>query len=207
MLPARALVALLLFPACAPTTIGGDDSGADAAADSGGADDPTADEVAQAADDDRVRALTDLPEGDVPCDEPFLVRIDWTVDGDTFYATREDDGTDVKVRIIGVDTPEVEHDTPAECYGDEAWAFARAQLEGNLAWLTFDAECVDAYDRTLAYVIRGEGEEGFFDRVLARQGYATEMTIEPNDTYADAIRADVRAARDEGLGLWGACNR
>lgn len=205
MLQAWALVALLPLSACAPTVVDdGDtaDTGTDTAT-----DDPTADEAAQAADDERVRALTDLPEGNARCAEPVLVRVDWTVDGDTFYATREDDGERVKVRIIGVDTPEVEHETPAECYGDEAWDFARAQLEGNLAWLTFDAECLDVYDRTLAYVIRGDGAEGFFDRVLARQGYATELTIEPNDTYADDIRADERAARDEGLGLWGACNR
>lgn len=160
-----------------------------------------------AADDARVRALTGLPEGEVACAEPQLVRVDFTVDGDTFYAVPDGGGERVKVRVIGVDTPEVAHDDPAECYGDAAWDWARGELEGRLVWLTYDAECFDIYDRTLAYVFRDTTEAGFFDRALARNGYATELTIAPNDTYAQDIRADVRAAREEHLGMWSACAR
>ncbi len=162
---------------------------------------------ALAADDARVRALTDLPEGDNPCAEPQLVRILETVDGDTFHALPEGETRYFSVRVIGIDTPEVEHDDPAECYGNEAWAWAEAQLGGRLAWLTFDGECLDDFDRTLAYVIRGNDEADFFNRALARNGYARPFPFPLTDTYEDEIAADARAARDEGAGLWSACER
>jgi micrococcal nuclease len=166
------------------------------------------DTAALAADDARVRALTGLPEGDVACAEPILGRVrERTVDGDTLYVQPEAGGDAIDVRVIGVDAPEIEHEDPAECYGNEAWEWATEQLGGKLVWLTFDADCLDPYDRTLAYVFRGDDDAGFFNRALARNGYAVPLEIAPDDTYADEIAADARAARDEGAGLWGACDR
>lgn len=160
----------------------------------------------QAADDARVRALTGLPEGGAPCMAPLLVRVTEVVDGDTFWSAREDDGSSLKIRMIGVDTPEVAHpDSPEECYGNDAWRRSIEALEGNLVWLTFDAECLDVYDRTLAYVFRDATEEGFWERNLARNGFAEELTIPPNDTFADLFEDDVRAAQSEGLGMWSSC--
>ncbi len=198
-----ALVFALEF-ACVPMERDGEDVPDTAETDT----DVPEDTSAQAEDDARVRALTGLPEGDSACAAPILGRVeDRTVDGDTFYLHPEDGGASIKVRVIGVDTPETAHDDPAECYGDEAWDWATEQLGGRLVWLTFDAECLDYYDRSLAYVFRGEDEAGFFNRALARNGYATPLTIAPNDTFEDAIAADALAARNAGLGLWAACDR
>ena len=91
--------------------------------------------------------------------------------------------------------------------GDDAFAHTAGALDGRLVWLTFDAECLDVYDRTLAYVFRDSDEAGFFNRSLLRGGYGTTLTIEPNDTYAELFAADSRAARDEDAGLWAACDR
>lgn len=165
------------------------------------------DAAALAEDDARVRALTDIPEGSTPCAEPQLVRVLETVDGDTFHALPEGEDRYFSVRVIGVDTPEVEHDDPAECFGNEAWDWAEQRLGGRLAWLTFDGECLDDYDRTLAYVFRSNDEDGFFNRALVRNGYATPLPFPLTDTYEDEIAADARAARDEGAGLWSACAR
>ena len=164
---------------------------------------------ARAADDARVRALDGaaLPVGPDPCAPPLLVRVDYAVDGDTFYATPADGSPRVKVRLIGIDTPEIEHDDPAECFGDEAHLYTHTELRGRLAWLTFDRDCTDVYDRTLAYVSRDLGEDGFFNRRLARAGYATHLEVAPNTTFADVILADERAARAERAGLWGGCAR
>lgn len=161
---------------------------------------------AAAADDARVRALTNWPEGNNPCREPILVRLAYITDGDTVYAHPDIPGDGFSVRLIGIDTPEIEHNgDPADCYGPEATAFASDQMKEKLAWLTFDAECFDYYDRTLAYVIRGEGEEGFINRVIARQGYAEQLTVEPNSTFADDFADDVSAAKADNLGIWKEC--
>jgi micrococcal nuclease len=159
-----------------------------------------------AVDDARVRALSGLPQGPNPCGEPFIVRVTDVVDGDTFWSSRDDGGGSVKVRMIGIDTPEISHNgDPADCWANEAWAHSREGLVGKLVWLTFDGECLDYYDRSLAYVFRDNTESGFWNRNLARQGFATVYTFNNNDTYAGDIEDDARAAREEGLGLWSNC--
>ena len=167
-------------------------------------DDTAVADDAGADDDARVRALGGLPEGDSPAAPPLLVRVEFAVDGDTFWSTPDEGGADVKVRMIGIDTPEIAHEDPAECWADEAWT-ETASIEGRLVWLTYDADPFDDYDRTLAYVFRDATEDGFWNRRLARRGFATEMSIAPNTSYAAEIAADIDAARAEDAGLWGNC--
>lgn len=186
------------------------EAGADTGADTGpvDTDDSDSDFEEQAADDARVRDIVDVNEGQYPARDPMLVRVAYISDGDTVYVHPDDGSEGFSVRFIGVDTPEIAHESdPAECYGDEAAAFTLAELKDNLAWLGFDIEYRDQYDRVLAYVTRGEGASGFHNRVLARQGYASQLTVEPNSTFAGEIAADVRAAQDEGLGMWASCTR
>lgn len=189
------------------TTKGDTSAPADDTAEESAGDTTPEDTAAPGADDDEVRALTDLPTGDDPCAEPMLVRVDYTVDGDTFYATPDGGGANVKVRMIGMDTPEVAHDDPAECYGNDAWTWTAEHLEGRLAWLTFDADCLDDYGRSLAYVIRGtDSADGFINRALLRHGYATTLTIRPNDSFEQVFAQDEEDARQAGEGLWSACD-
>lgn len=188
-----------------PTAFHGDDTAPDTDTDADTDADSDTDSDDIAADDAAVRALTDLPAGDNPSFEPLLVRIDYVVDGDTFYCTPDGTTDSVKVRMIGIDTPEIAHDDPAECYGNEAWAFTGGELTDRLAWLTADAEALDDYDRTLAYVIRDDTEAGFFNRLLAREGYAEPLSIAPNTSYAAEIQEDTDAAQAEGAGQWSAC--
>ncbi|MEN9786434.1 MAG: hypothetical protein RLZZ299_1698 [Pseudomonadota bacterium] len=193
----------LLLPLVACTAPAQTDDSAQAA--------PPVDTAAEAlaADDAAIRALdpASLPAGAAPCAPVELVRVVRAVDGDTIYVAPDGGRTTRKVRLIGVDTPEIAHDDPAECWGDEAWAYTEQALEGRLAWLTYDAECVDRYDRVLAYVHRGTGEDGFYNRRLIREGQATALAVRPNTTFEAMLDADERAARGADRGLWGGCAR
>ena len=162
---------------------------------------------ALAADDAAIRALDGavLPAGANPCAPVERVRVYRVVDGDTLYVTPDGGGTTRKVRLIGVDTPEIAHDDPAECWGDEAWSYTERALEGRLAWLTYDAECTDRYDRVLAYLHRGADADGFYNRRLVRDGQATAFPVRPNTAFQTAFESDERAARDADRGLWGRC--
>ncbi|HEY8426969.1 MAG TPA: thermonuclease family protein [Sandaracinaceae bacterium] len=158
-------------------------------------------------DDERVRSLdpSRLPAGDHPCREPVLARVYEVNDGDTFEALGEGVVLDARVRIIGVDTPEVAHPgEPGDCYGNEARAFT-SQLTGHLVWLSFDNTCLDPYDRLLAYVHVGSGDGDFWQRQLLRRGYATVLTVGDNRTFAPTFEADEAAAESAGAGLWSAC--
>lgn len=124
------------------------------------------------------------------------------VDGDTVIARVG--GQELRVRLIGIDTPEtVAPDQPVECYGPAASAFTHRRLEGRDVELEFDVEGLDRYGRTLAYVWLG-GE--LFNETLVREGYAVVTTFPPDVRYVDRFVAAQRAAREQHLGLWGACS-
>jgi micrococcal nuclease len=121
------------------------------------------------------------------------------VDGDTFLATVR--GRRERVRIIGVDTPEsVDPNRPDEPFGEEASNFAKHHLTGETVRMAGDAEPRDRYGRMLAYVWLADGT--FWNALLAAEGYAQQLTIPPNVTYADLFRRLVREARREDRGLW-----
>ena len=126
------------------------------------------------------------------------------VDGDTVIAEVAD--RTERVRLIGIDTPEVAGGfLPAECYGEEASAFTKSLLPpGTEVRLTRDTEARDRYDRLLAYIHRA-GDGLFVNLEIAANGYAEALIIEPNTTHAGAFYAAAAAARDQGWGLWGAC--
>ncbi len=129
-------------------------------------------------------------------------RVTRVVDGDTVEARV--DGATEDVRYIGVDTPEsVKPDTPVECYALEASHFNERLVEGEAVRLEFDAERRDPYGRLLAYVYLGDR---FVNAELVRRGYATTLTIPPNDRFADLFDRLEREASAAGRGLWGACD-
>jgi micrococcal nuclease len=72
-------------------------------------------------------------------------------DGDTLDVRLE--GCTVRVRSIGVNTPETSHPSKgAELFGKEAKEATQRLLEGQTVRLERDAEQYDRYGRLLAYV-------------------------------------------------------
>jgi len=124
------------------------------------------------------------------------------VDGDTLWVEDR-----VKVRLIGIDTPETKHPSKAvECFGEQAAGFLRELLPlGTDVRLVFDVEREDRYGRTLAYMYR-VSDGLFVNADLVRQGYAQAYTVPPNVAHVDEFRALQAEARDAGRGLWSACN-
>lgn len=123
------------------------------------------------------------------------------VDGDTLVV-----GGDVRVRLIGIDTPEV-HDprTPVECFGREASRRMEQILPpGTAIRLEYDVERTDRYGRTLAYVYRA-ADDLFVNVALVRDGYAVVATYPPDVAHVDEIRDAERSAREANRGLWAAC--
>src|SRR5262249_7863601 len=97
------------------------------------------------------------------------------IDGDTVDV--ELDGQTVRVRLIGIDTPEtVDPRKPVECFGREASAKAHELLDGQTVFLEDDPsqDNVDRYGRTLRYMWLSDG--GLFNLEMIAQGYAFEYT-------------------------------
>jgi micrococcal nuclease len=122
-------------------------------------------------------------------------------DGDTIHVTYQ--GQDERVRLIGIDTPEVPwYGGRGECFGVEAGLFARNRLSGRSVRLAFDHDRRDRYGRLLAYVYLGRE---LFNLTLVRLGYARADPVPPDTRMAPQLAQSEAQARMAWRGLWSAC--
>lgn len=122
-------------------------------------------------------SCTAIPDGG----ESQRARIVRVVDGDTIVV--DYDGTDHRVRLLNVDTPEtVQPGQPVQCLGPEATAFLRDRLPvGAPVVLRFDEERLDRYDRELAGVF--DAEDALVNAKIARAGLGVAVLYEPNRRF------------------------
>lgn len=129
-------------------------------------------------------------------DSPYSIdTVSRVIDGDTFETASGD-----KVRLIGVNTPEISG--KAEYYGQEASAYAKERLLNKQVVLFQDAGNTDRYGRLLRYVFIAP-EPVMFNETLVKEGYANTMTVAPNVAFAEHFASLEREARSAGAGLWG----
>jgi len=131
-----------------------------------------------------------------PNPEYQFVLVKRVIDGDTIELDNR-----IKVRYIGIDTPETKHPRkPVQYFGKEA-SEANKKLVGNKrVRLEYDVQHLDKYGRTLAYVYLEDGT--FVNAWLVENGFARVSTYPPNVKYQDKFIELERKARDVQKGLW-----
>jgi micrococcal nuclease len=139
-----------------------------------------------------------VPSGVGQSDQDATVTVTRVVDGDTIDISPSVEGRS-RVRLIGMDTPEVHFGT--QPYGPEASAFAKQVLSGEEVRLELDVQKIDPYGRLLAYVYLPDGQ--MFNETLLEEGYAQVATFPPNVKYVDRFLEAQREARAANRGLWG----
>ncbi len=122
-------------------------------------------------------------------------------------------GVSERVRLLGIDAPEVERDDHAgECWASEATRRARALLpDGAAVSVVADPGQGerDRHGRLLGHVYPGAGGgpvsgEGSVNLALVEAGAARVYVYRGSPfTGADRFRAAERQARDGDRGLWG----
>jgi micrococcal nuclease len=100
------------------------------------------------------------------------------VDGDTLDVV-DDNGVKHRIRLIGVDTPEVvKPNTPEQPFGREASDFTKQVIAqaGNRVRVAFDGDQIDQYGRNLAmiYLQTAQGEV-WLNELLIREGLAKAL--------------------------------
>lgn len=117
-------------------------------------------------------------------------------DGDTLLLS---DGR--KIRLLGINTPEVEHsDKAAQAGGDAARKWLTQQLLKKRVRLEFDQEKRDKYKRHLAHIFTEQ--ELHINRELVRLGYASINIFPPNLNYIAELLAAEQEAEVSQLGIW-----
>jgi micrococcal nuclease len=126
------------------------------------------------------------------------------IDGDTIDVVIR--GRDERVRMLGIDTPEIHLDgAPPECFGPEAAAFTASLLpRGTRVRLERDVVGRDHYGRLLAHIYR-LADGLLVNEAILRAGYAQPLTIAPNEVFAERYVAATVAAEADDLGLWATC--
>lgn len=153
----------------------------------------------------------DLIKGNIIKKEKTEGSLISVVDGDTLIVNLN--GENIKVRLIGVDTPESVNPDESlnNIYGELASAHTKELLEDiDTLYLSFDDEIEDEYGRCLAYVwlddIKNDNTDSIKDHMLnamiLRDGYANPLTVEPNTKYTYSFSKISRDARSNNKGLW-----
>jgi micrococcal nuclease len=120
------------------------------------------------------------------------------VDGDTIKVRVG--GTTERVRVIGIDTPEL---AQRECYAQQAASRMQSLVQSKKVRLVRDRtqDDRDRYGRLLRHVQLTDGRQ--VARVLIAGGFGEEYTYDRAYAGQAAYRAAERAARDAGKGIWG----
>ena len=104
------------------------------------------------------------------------------------------------VRLIGIDTPEMNYDFGVpQPFAEEARGFCRRLVLNKTVSLEFDEVKRDKYGRALAYVFVGDT---FANAELVKAGLAKAYHIPPNDRYKTNFGRLERNAKRDHLGLW-----
>lgn len=122
-------------------------------------------------------------------------RVRQVIDGDTITVS----GIGV-VRLLGVDAPEKTGGyLPSEPFGDEATAFMRRLVDGQIVRLEYDGDRKDQYNRTLAYVFLPNG--ALANDAIIRAGLA-EVYRRFQFRLKGQLLAAEREARTARRGMW-----
>ncbi|MEO6715317.1 MAG: thermonuclease family protein [Mycobacteriales bacterium] len=138
--------------------------------------------------------------------DAFEARIIRVVDGDTVIATPAG-GSRLRVRIIGMDSPETASSPRGEqCHGRAATAYAVSVLSGVRVRAAYEGSAHrDRYQRELWHVWLPDGT--FFAGRAVELGHARALRVKPHVAHAAYIDAKQQQARAAARGLWGACSQ
>ena len=128
------------------------------------------------------------------------------IDGDTITIVNIDTHRLDRVRLIGVNAPEMK--PSPYCGAVESTAYLNSLLKGQVVTLVPGALERDRYGRLLAYVWRTDYNEGMQVMVnweVIRNGHASTMIIPPNDRYKDLFKTAYSEARQERRGMHERC--
>jgi micrococcal nuclease len=128
-----------------------------------------------------------------------VVRI---VDGDTIVVALA--GKNVKVRYIGMDTPELaDSNTPVEPLGPQAAEANKRLVAGKTVVLERDTSETDRFGRLLRYVWLHSGDAWTLVNLeLVREGFAEAVSYPPDVRYDDLFASAEGRAQQSFVGLW-----
>lgn len=129
-------------------------------------------------------------------------RVMQVIDGDTIDVNIGTSSDIVRVRYVGINTPEpYAHGVP-DCGSQAATDRNRELVAGKNITLVPGIDQYDTYGRLLAYVYSGDI---FVNKTLLAEGFATVMMIQPNTVHKTEFTTLYKTAKAEKRGIWAEC--
>ena len=146
--------------------------------------------------------LRSSPSTIAPIPDGMHYKVLRIIDGDTLVID-DGTGTELRVRLIGIDAPEVR---PVQPFGEEAKDFVEQMIEAAKGYvrLKFDGDGVDRSGRVRAHIYLSiGGDELWLNNLLVLEGLAVSML---GFRYFDGakrilIESEI-SARRHGRGMW-----
>lgn len=138
-------------------------------------------------------------------DKKKLFKIVKVTDGDTITAIIR--GKNESIRLLGIDTPEtVDPKKPVQCFGKAASDKMKSFVLGKFVKLVDDSTQGnrDKYKRLLRYVYLPDSKATFVNGEMIKQGFAFSYKEYPTKMF-EKFNNFEKYARENNLGLWGAC--
>lgn len=128
--------------------------------------------------------------------------VERVVDGDTIIVDNDAGETGIRVRLLSVDTPEMDKTGSLEgCYAQEATDYLTGLLPpGTAVELETDVEDTDRYGRMLAGVYVA-GDDVLINAEIARGGYGVAALYQPNEKFYPEVKAAEEQAQQAGVGI------
>jgi len=121
--------------------------------------------------------------------------VKYVIDGDTVVLS-----DNRHIRLLAINTPEVEGKRTAEPGGDAAKRWLKAQVEGQRVTLEADHQKFDKYGRSLFYLFDSQGR--LINEQLLDKGLAVLSIYPPNLKYLPRLQQAQQRAETQGLGIW-----
>lgn len=150
-------------------------------------------------------AQSSIPTTPQTNDAPETGTVAFVYDGDTFRLADSQ-----KVRLIGIDTPEMNYGKgEPECYAKEAKKALESLVLNKTVTLVKDTNNTDRYGRLLRYVYVDTPTWGsvFVNNVIVGQGFGISKRYPPDITHAATLDTSMQSAQTARLGLWAVCNK
>ncbi|MEK7634101.1 MAG: thermonuclease family protein [Patescibacteria group bacterium] len=152
---------------------------------------------------------TNIPTPTTFVGDKQTVTVVRVIDGDTI----EIEGKQ-KVRYIGINSPEIYHDstgkkTGEQCFANESYLENKKLVEGKTVTLVKDVSDKDKYGRLLRHVYVDpstiSGQVIFVNDYLIKNGFAKIMTVKPDIKYYLDFKENEKEAKENNLGIWNKC--
>ena len=123
------------------------------------------------------------------------------IDGDTARVIYNNE--EIKIRFLGIDTPELAHDdTEEERYAKEASNYTCETLKkSNKIEIEFDpkSDKQDKYDRYLVWIFI---DDKLLQESLVKKGYAKVKYTYDDYLYLDSLYKAEEYAKEKKIGIW-----